>query len=230
MTAPIPPGPIVPHDRVSDVLARDESLVEVFVRHAPPLETAGEGSHTHPPGAPVVEVDVRDQLRAGREPFSQIMAAVAALRAGDVLHLRATFEPVPLVAVLAKRGFVHETRGHAPDDWSVWFWRPAGGVASRDAIATAPMPRAPAGADAPSRKDDTPSPDTVWLDVRGLEPPEPLLRTLAALEALPGSHTLVQVNVRVPQFLLPMLAERGFTCEITESAADRVLVRIWRPA
>ncbi|MCC6316631.1 MAG: DUF2249 domain-containing protein [Gemmatimonadaceae bacterium] len=76
-----------------------------------------------PPSAPVVELDVRDDLRSGREPFSKIMGAVAKLEPGAVLHLRAIFEPVPLFAVLGERGFTHTSRSHAPDDWSVWFWR-----------------------------------------------------------------------------------------------------------
>jgi tRNA 2-thiouridine synthesizing protein A len=67
----------------------------------------------------------------------------------------------------------------------------------------------------------------VWLDVRGLEPPEPLVRTLAALEELPEGHELVQINARVPQLLFPLLAERGFACEVDDSGAD-VRVRIWR--
>ena len=62
--------------------------------------------------------------------------------------------------------------------------------------------------------------------MRGLEPPEPMHRTLAALETLPAGHTLVQLNARVPQFLLPILHERGFDFEVDESAPDRVLVRI----
>lgn len=153
-------------------------------------------SSERPPLAPVVELDVRDDLRSGREPFSRIMSTVGALRDVEVLHLRATFEPVPLFKVLGKRGFTHESSAHAADDWSVWFWRA----------------------------------NTRWLDVRGLEPPDPLLQTLAALETLPDGHALVQVNVRVPQVLLPMLAERGYSCDIDESPPDRVLVRIWRSA
>ena len=70
----------------------------------------------------------------------------------------------------------------------------------------------------------------IWLDVRELEPPQPMQRTLAALEILPEDHVLVHVNVRVPQLLLPVLAERGYACEVDDSQADRVLVRIWRPA
>lgn len=270
--------PVSATDRVSDVLARDESLVEVFVRLAPHFaklrnrmmrrvmarlvtveqaaQTAGipvaelvrelngalglgaaaldtsaldKSRHTatdraseslaHPPHAPVVELDVRDDLRSGREPFSRIMTAVGSLRDGEVLELRTTFEPVPLLSVLAKRGFAHETGQHAPDDWAVWFWRPASEGA--DAASVAPSPPLPA--------DEVPAdPRVVWLDVRGLEPPEPLLRTLAALETLPVGHELVQVNARVPQLLFPMLAERGFACDVDESRADRVLVRIWR--
>jgi len=34
--------------------------------------------------------------------------------------------------------------------------------------------------------------------------------------------------VRVPQFLLPILAERGFVAEVDETQPDRVLVRIRR--
>lgn len=81
-------------------------------------------STQHPPHTPVVELDVREELRAGGEPFSRIMAAVSALRADEVLHLRAIFEPVPLFAVLQGHGFTHQAVAHAPDDWSIWFWRP----------------------------------------------------------------------------------------------------------
>jgi len=267
-------APVAATDRVSDVLARDESLVEVFVRHAPhfaklrnramrrvmarlvtieqaartagiaaevlirdlndalgianpatatakpcavPAASAGgDTALVHPPGAPVIEVDVREDLRAGREPFSKIMAAVGALGEDEVLHLRAIFEPAPLFAVFAKRGLVHEAIAHAPDDWSIWFWKPI----------VEPAPYAHATDEQSATHPD--EPNTVWLDVRGLEPPEPMLRTLAALETLPPDHELVQLNVRVPQFLLPMLAERGFECDVDESHADRVLVRIRR--
>jgi len=67
----------------------------------------------------VVEVDVSDDLRNGREPFSKIMAATQALGAGEVLHLRATFEPVPLFRVMERQGFAHVARHNGPKDWSV---------------------------------------------------------------------------------------------------------------
>ena len=72
---------------------------------------------------------MRDDMRVGREPFSRIMAAVSALEGDQGLRLRTIFEPVPLFAVLAKRGLLHESRQDAPDDWSAWFWRASGGSA-----------------------------------------------------------------------------------------------------
>jgi uncharacterized protein (DUF2249 family) len=170
------------------------------------MTTLDSAAHVgHPAHAPVVELDARDDLRNGREPFSRIMAAVGALQENEVLLLRAIFEPVPLYNALGKRGFRHESFAHAPDDWSVWFWRPAAELAA----STRPA---------------------IVLDVRGLEPPEPLTRTLAALETLPTGHELVHVNDRVPQLLFPMLAERGFACDVDESQTDRVVLRIWRSA
>ena len=99
------------------------------------------------------------------------------------------------------------------DDWSVWFWRWDGEPVETSSPAEAEMIPTDAG--------------TVVLDVRGLEPPEPMVRTLTALAGLPEGHSLLHVNVRVPRFLLPVLEERGFDYEIDESRPDRVFMRIW---
>jgi uncharacterized protein (DUF2249 family) len=226
MSDPAQSNPVMAGDKVSDVLARDESLVDVLVQHAPVPLPSGPGVEAdttlaakHPASATIVELDVREDLRAGREPFSRIMQAVGALADDQVLLLRTIFEPAPLFGVLAKRGFASETVAHAPDDWSSWFWRPE--AHSPEPQMTGEPAAAPSG---PAAQDDT----TIVLDVRGLEPPEPLMRTLAALETLPPGYVLQQINTRVPQLLFPMLAERGFACEVDESLAHIVTVRIWR--
>lgn len=161
----------------------------------------------------LLDLDVREDLRLGREPFSRIMAAKASLPAGGVLRLRATFEPVPLYHVLGKQGFDHWTERLADDDWRVWFFRSA----------STPDAAAPDGCVGGGESEDD---DVVVLDVRGLEPPEPMVRTLAALEALPAGKTLLQINVRTPQFLLPRLDELGFSHEIREQeGVTRVFIR-----
>lgn len=161
------------------------------------------------PPEQLVDVDVREDLRAGREPFRRIMDAGRQLPEGGVLRVRAIFEPAPLYAVLGKQGFAHFTEALAPDDWRVWFYRDSG----------APAPTGE------QRAVDGAGDELVLLDVRGLEPPEPMVRTLEALSTLPRGKTLVQLNERVPQFLLPKLEERGFVYEVREQSHD--LVRLF---
>jgi uncharacterized protein (DUF2249 family) len=174
------------------------------------------------PAALIVEIDVRPDLRRGEEPFSKIMAARREVRPGGVLRLRATFEPVPLYAVLGKQGLEHWTERFADDDWRVWFYAPA---SKETALSTETRAVSAASPVAPASTAESAVDDVVILDVRGLEPPEPMMRTFLALEQLPKGKTLLQLNVRVPQFLLPQLAARGFSYEIREQSAD--LVRIF---
>ncbi|MGH7506723.1 MAG: DUF2249 domain-containing protein [Longimicrobiales bacterium] len=166
----------------------------------------------------IVEIDVRDELRAGREPFSMIMVARRNVPEGGAFGVRAIFEPVPLYAVMGRQGFAHYTEQFAADDWRVWFY-------------PAPV-ESPAAEPAVVRDIDAGAGNELEgvtiLDVRGLEPPDPMVRTLTALESLPPGGTLLQINVRVPRFLLPQLEERGFTYEVREQAPDLVRVFIRR--
>jgi uncharacterized protein (DUF2249 family) len=174
--------------------------------------------------ARVVELDVRPDLRAGEEPFSKIMAARRDLAGDGVLKLRAIFEPVPLYAVFRKQGYEHWTERLGDDDWVVWFYRageqPGDAAGATDAgSGSNPGDRDAGGAAADG---------VVVLDVRGMEPPEPMLRTLKALETLPPDHTLVQINVKEPRFLLPQLAELGFAYDVREQEPGLVRTFIRR--
>jgi tRNA 2-thiouridine synthesizing protein A len=57
------------------------------------------------------------------------------------------------------------------------------------------------------------------LDNRGLEPPQPMMRTLAALENLEAGQTLVIINDRRPMFLFEQLDELGYLY-LTEQQED----------
>jgi len=203
--------------------ARDERVNAKEVEVATTMET-GPGQPAALAAVPaerIVDVDVREVLRAGGEPFGQIMAARQALPPGGVLRVRAIFEPAPLYFVLGAQGFGHWTEQLAGDDWRVWFFESAANPAAAAAPAGDVVPEATP----PSAGDDG---DVVILDVRGLEPPEPMVRTLEALELLPAGKTLVQINVRAPKFLLPMLENRGFRYEVREQEATLVRTFIRR--
>jgi uncharacterized protein (DUF2249 family) len=152
-----------------------------------------------------VDLDVRDDIQTGREPFQRIMATVKALAPDEALVLRAPFEPVPLYAVLGAAGFRHWTERLAIDDWRVWFHRH----------------------DAPEA---TPPAPVATLDVRGLPPPEPMVRVLECLDGLAPGDTLTVLHERRPMFLYPQLDERGFGHTTEEPEPGLVRIVITRPA
>jgi len=164
--------------------------------------------------ANVVHLDVREDIRRGQEPFARIMTTVKALAPEQVLVLRAPFEPVPLLAALGKRGFAHWAEQSAPDDWTVWFYREPSAPA-----AVAGPPGAPA-ADG----------DMAVLDVRGLEPPEPMVQILERLDALRPGQRLVVLHERRPMLLYPQLDERGFLHDTEEVERGLVRIVVRRPA
>jgi uncharacterized protein (DUF2249 family) len=144
-----------------------------------------------------VDLDVRPILRSGGEPFQQIIETVAALAPGQGLRLFATFKPAPLFGVLGSKGFGHEATELENGDWEVLF---------RPTQATSGLETEPA----------TPTagplnwPDPVQqLDNRDLDPPEPMVRILAAAEAMQEGEVLSALLCREPLFLLPELAKRG---------------------
>jgi uncharacterized protein (DUF2249 family) len=162
-----------------------------------------------------VHLDVRDDIRRGVEPFARIMAAVKALGVEEALAMRAPFEPVPLYDVLGRRGLAHWAERHAPDDWRVWFYREAPPPAGSGAPDAGPPARP--GAAAP-----------LVLDVRGLEPPLPMVRVLERLDSLAGDEQLEVIHERRPLFLYPQLDERGFAHETDEPETGVVRIRIRR--
>jgi uncharacterized protein (DUF2249 family) len=178
----------------------------VNVRRPPALERIPSANHVH--------LDVREDIRGGQEPFAKIMATVKALGPEQALVLRAPFEPVPLLAALGKRGFAHWAEQSAPEDWTVWFYRePAAPAAVADARAAASA----AG-------------DTAALDVRGLEPPEPMVQILERLDTLRPGQRLVVLHERRPMLLYPQLDERGFLHDTEELEPGLVRIVIRSPA
>jgi uncharacterized protein (DUF2249 family) len=143
-----------------------------------------------------IDLDVRPILRNGGEPFGKIMDAVTALEPGQGLRLYATFKPVPLFSVLGAKGFIHEAKEIGGGDWEVLFRR--GGKPETGEARAVPAANM-AGWPAPVQH----------MDNRDLEPPEPMVRILAALESMEVGDVLSALLCREPMFLFPQLAKRG---------------------
>lgn len=169
----------------------------------------------------IVDLDVRPILRDGGEPFEKIMETVASLAPDQNLRLYATFKPVPLFHALGSKGFSHEARQIEGGDWEVLFRRSESVPVASETVAAAT------------------SPDTqVWpepvqqMDNRDLDPPEPMVRILAALETMEEGQVLSALLCREPVFLLPELAKRGHAWRggfETDGTTYKILVRIGEP-
>lgn len=205
-----------------------------------------------------IVVDVRDDLRAGLEPFRKIMAAVDETFVGDTLVLYATFKPVPLLLLLKRHGFENEVTRLGRGDWRVDFHRVSGPQrdpadqfspdGSSDAVAAERLPvvsgpidatangTLPAGTAPATETSVAPSPtagapslgkyENIHLDNRGLEPPEPMVRTLQAVHKLQKGQRIVGQFDRTPMFLLPKLEEMGFVYEVAPEDDGRATVTI----
>jgi uncharacterized protein (DUF2249 family) len=165
-------------------------------------------------------LDVRPELRSGGEPLPRILQAASQLQPGQALRLLTTFEPIPLYAVLGRKGFCHVASHHHDGDWEIVLT--PGDAAAGAAIMQPPGPNhvnATSAAAWPAPKKS--------LDNRGLPPPEPMIRILEALEHLAAGEILEAINEREPMLLYPELEARGASIHMEKQpdAAVRLLIR-----
>jgi uncharacterized protein (DUF2249 family) len=169
-----------------------------------------------------VTLDVREDIRSGREPFGRIMQTVAALKPRDQLLLIVPFEPAPLYAVLAQQGFSHQSTPTAAGDWEVLFTRgPVSPATAKTTPAASPLPP---GVESRSCT-GTP---VLEVDARGLEPPQPLVKILEALATLPEGARLRARTDRRPMHLYMQLEERGFVGESEEQPDGSFITNVRR--
>lgn len=70
--------------------------------------------------------------------------------------------------------------------------------------------------------------DGPHIDVRGLQAPEPMVAILELLEQYDVGDSVIVHHFCEPVYLYPELAERGWTYEIVEGAADEVRIILTR--
>ena len=176
--------------------------------------------------AKIVELDVRPLLRKKLEPFQLIMDTVKKLDKDDIFVLHATFKPTPLFGVMKMKGYAGKAEQKDKEHWIATFvhkknkhWLDEPGSAAE------------AAEDAEQKSADSlpreGGPKTIELDNRGLEPPQPMMRTLSALDRCrPGDEVIIH-NDRVPVFLIEELNRLGcpYTVEEQPDGSAKVKIR-----
>lgn len=173
--------------------------------------------------AKVTELDVRPILESGKDPFNIIMDVLGKMPADNILKLVNSFEAIPLIKILSKKGYEYYTVNS--QDKLVWtYFKKTGNLVKE-------VPLAQLSPKANSDFDQLLSAfgnSIVKIDVRGLEMPQPMIKILKELESLPQGHVLFVQHKKIPQYLLPDLAEQNYSWRIKEIEEGNVQLIIFK--
>jgi len=159
----------------------------------------------------VSSLDVRPTLDRGGDPFSEIMGELMLLRDGYVLEVINSFEPTPLIKIANNKGYdsMVETKG---DAFYTYFMK--AGAAKEEAKSDDLVFKI--SVDEHEARRANCNKEIHEIDVRDLEMPLPMVTILKELEELKENGALYVHHKKVPQYLLPELAERNFKTWIAE--------------
>lgn len=175
----------------------------------------------------VVELDVRPLLAGGGDPLALILKKSKELKKGECLKIINTFEPLPLINLLRKHGFRSRTERPGIDLVLTWFVRDEDGKGIHESAVEGVHPVY--NEEEFQRQVESFAPEKVHtIDVRHLAMPLPMLTILGQLAALGPDEALFVHHKKIPVYLLPELAERGFRYFIQHSPADNINMFICR--
>lgn len=172
--------------------------------------------------AMLVQLDVRPDLAAGGDPLQRILGAVKQLKKGQVMVIINTFEPVPLMQLLKKRGYESHTVQISPDTFHSYFHR----VGEIQEKAPAEQNVSDEGWDELMQRYKD---NLLTIDVRQLEMPGPMMTILETLDKMPEGKALFVYHKRIPVFLLPELADRKLEFRAREIREGEVHLLIFKP-
>lgn len=173
-----------------------------------------------------IKLDVREDIKNGADPFKKIMEAVNNLKEGEALDLINSFEPFPLYSVLKNKGFEHITDKVAEGFEIIFFRSNASNAEAKPVKVSEEADENQFGDE--DLKNLAHKQNIVELDVRGLEPPQPLLKIFSTLEGLGGDAALHIIHERKPIHLYPRLKDAGYKFLTEETGDDLYTIKIWK--
>lgn len=171
-----------------------------------------------------VTLDVRADLASGKDPFQRIMDTLASLPQDNFLLIINTFEPVPLINVLKRKGFEYYTEELQKDIFHTYFKNTT--ETKIDKTERVSLINSANNEFAEMLNKFTGKMETI--DVRHLEMPLPMVTILQKLNTLQEGHSLFVQHKKIPQFLLPELEENKFSWLIREDGPGDVKLLIFR--
>jgi len=151
----------------------------------------------------IVELDVRPILAGGVDPFEAIMAELKKMDDSQTLLIINTFEPIPLLNILKKKGYDYETE--RPENGLVHtYLEKFDGEAKEDSEENEQSEMTFEQAEQKFAGKLT------EVDVRDLEMPMPMVTILEEIEKIGDGNALFVHHKKLPQYLIPELEDRGY--------------------
>lgn len=163
----------------------------------------------------VVSLDVRPFLAKGEDPFNILQKTLKNLRKDEVLQVLIDFEPIPLIRIQEKKGYLSLT---VVESGVYHTYFKAGEKETLQPVLDGESVRNVNESQFNQLVKTYPG-KIINLDVRQLEMPEPLVKILEAIEVLDEKSALKIFHKKVPQYLLPELETKNlntFICPISE--------------
>ncbi|HCN84473.1 MAG TPA: hypothetical protein DIT07_12750 [Sphingobacteriaceae bacterium] len=173
-----------------------------------------------------LELDVRPLLAQDKDPLKEILSCIKMLEENQGLKLVNTFEPFPLIHLLAGKGFSYRVE-HVNANTVITYF-------NRSTLASAETLTIPA---TEPKIDDKQFdlllagfvPDQVkYMDVRDLEMPKPMLAILEQTPNLTTGKALFIYHKKVPVYLLPELEKQGLQYIFKNIAPGNVNMLIYK--
>lgn len=168
----------------------------------------------------ITELDVRPFIQSGIDPLNIILRKIKSLEKEQVLKIVNSFEPIPLMQLLARQGFVSCSKQVDEGQVETYFYRKS----ITEETETEPEPARDGDWEELLARFQN---DLRTVDVRHLEMPLPMHTILEALDSLPADKALFVHHKRIPVFLLPELRERGLQYRIREISDTEVQLLIF---
>lgn len=183
-----------------------------------------DGPFTPPNPEQVIEFDVRPILAAGQDPLKGILFKLQDLKPGGALKIINTFEPLPLIDLLAKKGLRAHTEKRGPQYIVTWFF----------CVQYPDLPKIKP--DITEETFETGFDEVLarykghlrTIDVRMLEMPGPMVTILEHLETLGSGEALFVYHKKKPLYLLPHLHQKGFNYLILKNEENDVNLLIYK--
>jgi uncharacterized protein (DUF2249 family)/TusA-related sulfurtransferase len=172
----------------------------------------------------IVELDVRDDISKGKDPFNKILETLNKMPDESVLKLINSFEPTPLINLLSRKGYVNYVLHKESALVYTFLKRETKNtqiVISESAIFTSSHKEIECLITSFGEK-------ITHIDVRELEMPMPMVTILKELETLPQKTMLSVLHRKIPIYLFPEIETRGYLYKVKQIDEDKVQILIYK--